>query len=480
MKLEAELDDALENISELKNGLINLKERISEEKTTREYEEKSLEQQHLSQMGDIQCNIESLSNRLRKLEEDNQFQEYSISKYRQQINRLQQENQDCKLKMKSIENDNNQMEQQLYDLETGCSRLKAQNRHFDRNAPPGDNIMQTSLLHGAIKSLHATIDKTNDENRKSISAIDAIHKYLIVIQNMNLELCKQIDKKNNLDSLVFRLSGRFAAPRYLWPRNVPYNDVVKMLDDAAQVKFETDAIVQNALKIAQLRDCFSKTRECVDAGSASNGVNRSAAMKNATSAAAISSLHNQQQKQRTMASIHTLQTKNSLKSVREPTPMSNIASIYSDTISSIQPTSVDRTIQRSVLQFIEAIARNGRKERILKTSQPKIGRQGVVSKSKNKKIEGNDEKKKCKCSSGAKCKRKVKAKTMAKTRMKTRGVATNDEELTVSPVAGNNNGESHTSPPTTKLMKEVDITSASDDFLHEQDISRELGLKEDF
>lgn len=155
---------------------------------------------------------------------------------------------DCDSNDRQIESLEKQIALQREELAVITKRTKQVNIVTESHSPK-KNKGQYKRLYELIESLETQINKVNNSAARSSNKFASLQRYVETIVKINGELVDTLISREQTRARVLRLSGQL-TPRYAWPKEVPYTEILGLVNDAA-VATATGIVQNSALKASE-------------------------------------------------------------------------------------------------------------------------------------------------------------------------------------------------------------------------------------
>lgn len=144
------------------------------------------------------------------------------------------------------------LEQQIQLQREELSVIKGRIKHVNivtESHSPKKNKGQYRRLNELIESLETQIAKVNNSAARSATKFASLQKYVDLIVKINGELVETLVTREQTRARILRLSGQM-APRYAWPKEVPYTEILGIVNDAA-LATANGSVQNDALKASE-------------------------------------------------------------------------------------------------------------------------------------------------------------------------------------------------------------------------------------
>lgn len=244
--LEAERFEASRERDELKNRLQDSKRTLSLSKNRAEIETTETLLSIRAQNERASRHVDEAKARLRAQEEI--------------VDSLQRKLQAQHHLITSLQADIARNEHQLINMEKGIQLLRREvhtitSRTSDVNevamSSPSMHKTQAERVHHTITALQKQIEKVNLSKMKLHTKLTSLRSYVDLVIKINGELCETLIAREAAKAEVLRLSRSLSPPpRYSWPKEVPYNNIVHIVNESAKATAEA-AVEHAALKATE-------------------------------------------------------------------------------------------------------------------------------------------------------------------------------------------------------------------------------------
>lgn len=243
--LEAERFEALREKEELRNRIMDGKRNVSLSKHRRELEETEKE-----------LFVKAHHDRL--LRECDELRMSLLAK-EEIFDSLQRKLQAQQHIQHSLEEDLHRYEKKLVAMEKSSSLLRRELKEITGRSQNVEQVIisspevrhtKTNRIEHTINSLQDQIEKINVGKMKAQAKLTSLRSYLDLILKINGELCETLLSREAAKREVMRLTHAITPPRYTWPKEVPYHDILHAVNESA--KWTAEAAVEHAaLKVTE-------------------------------------------------------------------------------------------------------------------------------------------------------------------------------------------------------------------------------------
>lgn len=199
-----------------------------------------------------------------KSKQDGLNSEYNALQY--QFNNQQELNHSLEHQVSSLEyyyhslqkdinydrNKQSQMEQEITLLHEQSVTTQIRTHDLDHmvtNTSPKKFSKHESLLSNQLCQLEAKYEHIKQQKVERKHKLKALERYMELIIKINQDLCDTLLSRERLKEKLFKLSGSTnlrsvsPSPRYAWPKEIPYHNILNVINDAAQV--QATAVMEN-------------------------------------------------------------------------------------------------------------------------------------------------------------------------------------------------------------------------------------------
>ncbi len=251
---------------ELKQSLLELKRSSSLEKNKIEIE-----------TTESLLHLKSIYDKLKKtyhdlqyqyLSQEDIYQSYDKKKYSQEqyISSLQHDIVHYQEKVLSLEK-----EQILLRKNRQESKYRVEDLEVTKRLSPQKHAREELPYQHELTTLYNNIHNVSYDNEKLQLKIESLQSYIDVIIKVNGDLCDTlIDREKAKGKFLRALSP---PPRYTWPKEIPYNNILQVVNDAAKVQatavLETSAVKATEAAMKSIIRAISPSKSPSRAGSVS-------------------------------------------------------------------------------------------------------------------------------------------------------------------------------------------------------------------
>lgn len=155
---------------------------------------------------------------------------------------------ECDVHDRQIETLDKQIALQREELAVINKRIRQTNIVTESHSPK-KNRGQYKRLNELIESLEAQIAKVNNSAARSATKFSSLQRYVDLIVKINGELVDTLVTREQTRARILRLSGQM-TPRYAWPKEVPYTEILGIMNDAA-LATASGEVQNSALKASE-------------------------------------------------------------------------------------------------------------------------------------------------------------------------------------------------------------------------------------
>lgn len=237
--LEAERFEALREKEEIRNRILEAKRNLSLQRHRHELDATEKDLQIKAQNDRLQRECEDVRVTMIAKEEiyDSLQRKFQAQQHLQQS--LQEDIHRCEQKLVSMEKTSTLLRRELKEI-TG----RASNVEHVIVSSPDIHRSKTNRIEDTIESLQEQIDKIHVGKMKSQSRLSSLRSYVDMILKINGELCETLLARESAKREVMRLTRALTPPRYTWPKEVPYHDILHAVNESA--KWTAEAAVDRA------------------------------------------------------------------------------------------------------------------------------------------------------------------------------------------------------------------------------------------
>jgi hypothetical protein len=120
------------------------------------------------------------------------------------------------------------LSEQYKNVQSRISQLEAQpiqKSHSD--------MVELATIKSEIAAVEAYINDTYNATRRSNIRITALEKYANLMTTVNGDLCNTILAREKTKEKVIQFASLYTPPRYTWPKQLPYSEILSVINDAA-------------------------------------------------------------------------------------------------------------------------------------------------------------------------------------------------------------------------------------------------------
>lgn len=173
------------------------------------------------EINDLNANILVLENKISSIDRQ-------LASQRTLCYDLQEDITSMNNKIYTLDNKNNQL---LHEREQIENRLKILNKDSIRS--PEIHSKQNDDIHNSIRSLEQQISSMKLNKAKSTAKSNALQSYIDLIIKINGELCETLIAREHAKAEIMRITGRSLPPHYTWPKDIPYTNILDIINQAA-------------------------------------------------------------------------------------------------------------------------------------------------------------------------------------------------------------------------------------------------------
>eukprot|EP01033_Poteriospumella_lacustris_P007792 gene7792-5605_t len=237
--LEAERFEALREKEELRNRILDAKRNLSLQRHRHELDATEKELQVKAHNDRLQRECEEVRMTLIAKEEIYDSMQRKLQAQQHLHQSLQEDLHRCEQKWITMEKTSTLLRRELKDITS-----RASNVEHVMIASPEVHRSKTGRMEETIDTLHRQIDKVNVGKMKAQSRLAALRSYVEMILKINGELCETLLARESAKREVMRLTRALTPPRYTWPKEVPYHDILHAVNETA--KWTAEAAVERA------------------------------------------------------------------------------------------------------------------------------------------------------------------------------------------------------------------------------------------
>ncbi|KAJ1420582.1 hypothetical protein B484DRAFT_399826 [Ochromonadaceae sp. CCMP2298] len=144
-------------------------------------------------------------------------------------------------KTHAMEHQNTLLRAELHAIESRSAEL---GRAATRS--PEIHLKHQSSILKTIESVQQQIERVRYEQMRTQSKTKALQTYMDLIIKINGELSDTLINREQTRAEILRLSGKIAPPHYTWPKEIPYTNILDVINEAATATTNS-ALRQNTL-----------------------------------------------------------------------------------------------------------------------------------------------------------------------------------------------------------------------------------------
>lgn len=141
------------------------------------------------------------------------------------------------------------------------------------SSSPSSNRKNRRIARDALDNLREQIEMAYDASNKSKLRARALQRYVEMMTSINEDLCNTLATREEAKGKIIEFAVRFCPPRYAWPKDLQYSDLLKIITDASKATNRDDAFTRAAAAtVAAIKTSPMRRRAQAEAG----GVSRKA------------------------------------------------------------------------------------------------------------------------------------------------------------------------------------------------------------
>lgn len=243
--LEAERFEALREKEELRNRLLEGKRNLS-----------LMRHQHELDATEMQLSVKATSDRLQRVVEDLRA---NFATKEDIYDSLQRKIQAQRVLQQSLQEDIQRTSQKLVAAEKTSALLRREQKEISSRTASVVSVVQTSpelhrkqthRIEHTQETLQRQIDDISASKRRAQAKLSSLRSYVDLVMKINGELCETLLAREAAKREVLRLTRAISPPRYTWPKEVPYHDIVHAVNASARITAEA-AVERAALKATE-------------------------------------------------------------------------------------------------------------------------------------------------------------------------------------------------------------------------------------
>jgi hypothetical protein len=144
-------------------------------------------------------------------------------------------------KVRALEHQNDMLRVELKAIE-------ARTQQMDKVAlrAPEVHRKYSESVQKTLDALEREISKVKHAKQRTLGKTAALQSYMDLIIKINSDLSDTLISREHTRAEILRLSGKVAPPHYTWPKEIPYTNIVDVINEAASATanavFESSAL----------------------------------------------------------------------------------------------------------------------------------------------------------------------------------------------------------------------------------------------
>lgn len=241
--IEQERYDAIREREELKALLLERKRNQNLERSKQEIETTESLLSIKARGEKLQREYNEMNQRIVAQEEIGYSLERKLSSQQALYNSLHEDIARQQHKYISLEKHNLQMKSELHQCTLRCEQVED---NVKTASPQLHNKQQHRLLR-LIEDCETKLHKVQLGKQKSAAKLQSLHTYMDLIIKINGDLCDTLHSREKAKHKLLKMSRSLSPPpRYAWPKEVPYHNVLHVINEAAKATANA-AIESNAI-----------------------------------------------------------------------------------------------------------------------------------------------------------------------------------------------------------------------------------------
>ena len=131
-------------------------------------------------------------------------------------------------KIWSLEERKKILTEELRNVESRISQLEVQPLQKSHS-----DLVELAAMKSEIAASEAHISDLYNSTRRTNLRIAALEKYANLMTTVNGDLCNTILAREKTKERVLQFASLYTPPRYTWPKQLPYTEILSVINDAA-------------------------------------------------------------------------------------------------------------------------------------------------------------------------------------------------------------------------------------------------------
>ena len=131
-------------------------------------------------------------------------------------------------KIWSLEERKKILTEELRNVESRISQLEVQPLQKSHS-----DLVELAAMKSEIAAFEAHISDLYNSTRRTNLRIAALEKYANLMTTVNGDLCNTILAREKTKERVIQFASLYTPPRYTWPKQLPYTEILSVINDAA-------------------------------------------------------------------------------------------------------------------------------------------------------------------------------------------------------------------------------------------------------
>ena len=131
-------------------------------------------------------------------------------------------------KIWSLEERKKILTEELRNVESRVSQLEVQPLQKSHS-----DLVELAAVKSEIAATESHISDIYNTTRRSNLRIAALEKYANLMTTVNGDLCNTILAREKTKERVIQFASLYTPPRYTWPKQLPYSEILSVINDAA-------------------------------------------------------------------------------------------------------------------------------------------------------------------------------------------------------------------------------------------------------
>lgn len=226
--IEEERANAFRDKEETKRQLENLRKEFAikqstlEINTTEQLLNTSASSEQLrTHLGEVQAQESSLHHIHGSLQR-------TIKAHKSILQGLEEDISELNPKMWSLEERNKILTDELRNVESRISQLEVQPLQKSHS-----DLVELAAVKSEVLATESHISELYNATRRTNIRISALEKYANLMTTVNGDLCNTILARERTKERVIEFASLYTPPRYSWPKQLPYTEILSVINDAA-------------------------------------------------------------------------------------------------------------------------------------------------------------------------------------------------------------------------------------------------------